>query len=707
MRSRLFFLFLILTAILFFAYTDSFKAPFQYDDLRGIAFNSQISHFDPLHIFIAYPSRALTQMTFSLNLLFNGFNPFWYHVVNLIIHILNGALFFLLLVKITRGNIKLSLLASAFFLLHPVNVESVTYISGRAGLLSAFFLLSGILCFLKIESSAVKFSKWEAFSLLLFALSCFSKESGFAFPFFLAVYFFSKETQDYGSLKKYFPFAGLWILLLISYFYYNAEIFSGRDTHSLSKHITTHINASTKYLKLLLFPVNLNIDHYFLLKGFPGIKTFFAILLISAVLYIVFSRKDSTQSKFFTGWYFVSFMPVVLVPINDIVSERWLYLASMSFSFLIAKFFLITLKSVKSDRIRVLIAEVLMVALIAAFLFNVQKRNSLWIDNVALWQDAVKKSPLKARPLINLGTGLLEKSQMNDAAACFRKSVSIDGSSLQPYLNLGLIYVLQGRYDEAFRAFKKAETIGPEDPYLHNSFGNFYRDIGNLQKAVFEYKKVISINPAFADAHGNLGIIYRRMGKDEEAEKELIKAAGFDAFRSKWKNELALFYIGKRKFNEAEIIIDELTASFPEKADVRNTRGIYFGETGRTSASEKEFSKAFTLAPSNMNYLVNKALALKKMGKLDDALNCLILADRHTPGMPDIIFHTGVILFMGKRFDSAEHYFKRVSVMLPFFSDVWKYLGNIESLRGNREKALNYYSLSIKYEMMNNRGTVE
>lgn len=707
MRSRLLFIFLILTAILFFAYIDSFKVPFQYDDLRGIAFNSQVSRFDPLSIFLAYPSRALTQMTFSLNLLLNGFNPFWFHVANFIIHIFNGVLFFLLLKKITEGNVKLSFLASAFFLLHPVNVESVTYLSGRAGLLSGFFLLCGLLCFLKIESSNMNFLKWMIFSLVFFASSCFSKESGFVFPFFLAVYYFSKEKQGYGGLKKYLPFAGLWILILIFYLYYNAGIFRGRETHALSTHIITHIDASERYLRLLLFPVNLNIDHYFALNGFPDIKTFSVILLISAVFYLFFSKKNSPQNKLFAGWYFVSFMPVVLVPLNDIVSERWLYLSSMSFSFFTAKFFLFSIKSLKRDRARVLIAETMMIVLIAAFLFNVQKRNYLWTDNAALWLDSVKKSPLKARPLINLGTGLLEKSRLKDAAECFRKAVSIDSNSLQPYLNLGLIYVLQGNYDDAFRSFKKAEIIDPEDPYLRNNFGNFYRDVGNLQKAVLEYKKVISVMPEYADAYGNLGIVYRRMGKYVEAEKELTKAAEFDAFRSKWKNELALFYISRRMFNDAEIIIDELTASFPQKADVRNTKGIYLAETGRVIESEREFSMAFILSPSNTNYLVNKALALKKMGNLDGALNCLILADRHSPGMPDIAFNIGVILFMEERYDSAERYFKRVSAMLPSFADVWKYLGSIESRRGNRGKALNYYSLSIKYGIMNNSDRVD
>ena len=540
MRFKYFFIFIVLAAVLIYAYADSFNSPFQYDDIRTIALNQKITDFNPLTIFLDYPSRAFTQMTFSLNLAVGGIDTFGFHLVNFIIHLLNGILFFLLLKCMSGGDVKLSLFASALFLLYPVNVEAITYISARSGLLSSFFLLAGILSFIKSQTSKRMVSKWSLLSLFLFFFASVSKESGFVFLFFLVLYFLSFERGNTEGLKKYLPFTFLWVVLVISYFIYNSGTVPGKRSHSLVTHLITHVDASEKYLRLFLFPVNLNIYHYFPLRPYPGIKTLCCLLLIIVAIYFLFWKGKSPAGKFFAGFYFVSFLPVALVPLNDIVSERWMYLASLSLSFFVAKCFLVSEKYAKGDVIRLFIAKALPLILIVLFALNTQNRNALWIDDVALWQDAAKKSPEKARPYLNLGSALLSKSAFSKAESALKTAVLIDNESAEPYLNLGLLKVMEGNMGEAFNFFRKAESINRESPYVRNSLGNFFRDTGNLERAENEYRKAISLMPACAEAHGNLGIVLKRMGRYKAAEDEIRNASHMDKVRYKWRKALAL-----------------------------------------------------------------------------------------------------------------------------------------------------------------------
>ncbi|RMF92401.1 MAG: tetratricopeptide repeat protein, partial [Candidatus Schekmanbacteria bacterium] len=647
LKLRIYLLFFVLALILIFSYRDSFKVPFQYDDLRRIAFNPEISYLDPLKIFTIYPARAITQISYSTNLSLWGFSPFGFHLVNLFFHFLNGILFYLLIAKLTDGDSRLSLLSSAIFLLHPVNVESVTYISGRAGVLSNFFLLLGLIFFMRMIGDENLISKNTILPLIFFLLASFSKESGFAFPFFLLLFFIFYEKNKIGKLKKYSPYFLLWLFLILSYLFINPNILSGKEEHNLTTHFLSHIDASLKYLRLLLFPINLNIDHYLPLKRIPDLESLITLIIILGFIILAFRNKNPSEVKFFSGWYIVSFIPVIAVPLNDVLSERWLYTASMAYSFLFASFiiYLMNIFKERKDMVRFFFLETLIVFIIVFFSIDLQKRNFIWLDSLSLWQDAAKKSPLKARPLINLGTALLENYELDKAAQCFKKVIQIKSDSVEAYLNLGLINILKRDYGNAYRLFKKAESINPKDANVHMNLGNFFRDTGDFQKAVAEYKKAIALDDTLNDAYGNLGIVYSRIGKMREAEEELKKAAMLDVFREKWKCRLALFYIENGMIGKAENLVEKLASKFPQKAKVHNLLGIFYGKKGDLMRAQEEFSKAFLLSPSNINYLVNKALTLKKMGKFEESLNCFFLAERHQPNMPDILYNIGEIFY--------------------------------------------------------------
>ncbi len=203
-KTRTVFIFLTLLGVL--AYANSFRVPFHYDDFHFLKENILIKSF-PMFLdwFFKAPlqglsGRAFLLFTFYLNYLVSGLDTFGYHCVNLAIHIATACLFFLLLKRYVfreegAAHPWKSILAAAIFLLHPVNTESVTYISSRSSELSTLLML--IMFHLFARSTEGRFRPGVyTFSILSFILALMTKESAAVAPLLLLLfdcYFISPE----------------------------------------------------------------------------------------------------------------------------------------------------------------------------------------------------------------------------------------------------------------------------------------------------------------------------------------------------------------------------------------------------------------------------------------------------------------------------------------------------------------------------------
>ena len=122
-------------------YANTFKVPFQFDDVKFIENNENI--LEPLDInalIKTYFLRGIVRWSYAVNYLIGEFNTIGYHIVNLSVHIIISILFFVVLRNLyPNSKWNLPLLAALLFSLHPVQIESVTYLMSRSGLLALFF----------------------------------------------------------------------------------------------------------------------------------------------------------------------------------------------------------------------------------------------------------------------------------------------------------------------------------------------------------------------------------------------------------------------------------------------------------------------------------------------------------------------------------------------------------------------------------------
>ncbi|TAK08083.1 hypothetical protein EPO44_03070, partial [bacterium] len=192
MREKLLHIFLIVCFATLF-YTNSFANFFVWNDWTLIIENFLIKDWRNLpEIFtsafwkplVGEPSqiyRPLLSLSFMADFAVWGLNPWGYHLTNTLFHILNSILIYFL-ARVYVPAIP-ALMATLLFAVHPIHTEAVTYISGRGELIMTFFLLSGVLVFLKSE----KRTSWLFYlvSLPLFFFALLTKETAVIFPLLL------------------------------------------------------------------------------------------------------------------------------------------------------------------------------------------------------------------------------------------------------------------------------------------------------------------------------------------------------------------------------------------------------------------------------------------------------------------------------------------------------------------------------------------
>jgi len=506
------FLFLSLLAVLL--YSNTFSASFHFDDDYNIGDNPWIKNFS--NLLDLSGSRYVGFLSFALNYHFGQLNVFWYHLVNLLIHIMNAFLvysFVLLLLRIPQPPLTsdsshltnaswIAFATALLFVVHPIQTEAVTYIVQRFTSLATLFYLLAVVLYLKWRLTAPESrsrSLWYAGALLSTILAMKTKEISFTLPLMLllveAVFFrFSTRKQRMALI----PFLLTLLIIPLSHSGAIGEAEAGfaKGTTEISRldYLLTQFRVIMTYLRLMVFPVHQNLDYdYPISHSLLEPKVLFSFLILLALfalsLYLLFIwprtshpfRVSVTASRlvaFGILWFFLTLsIESSIIPIRDVIFEHRLYLPSVGF--LLAGSVAILGLMHRWRGISVIVICVLVVILSVA----TYQRNLIWKDGLTLWSDVVQKSPNKARG----------------------------------HHGLGVAYQNLGHLDEAIQEYKTALTLKPDYVEAHYYLGAVYRNLGRLEDAIQEYKAALTLNPKDNKAYGNLGFIYLEQGRVSDA----------------------------------------------------------------------------------------------------------------------------------------------------------------------------------------------
>ena len=523
-------------------YSNSFKAPFHYDDRILISENDKLPGlklFLEKEIFTS--NRPILLLTFALNYSLGGETPFGYHLINLIFHILTAFLIYLILTEIflrmhLDNCLFPALLASLVFLTHPLATESVTYISSRSSVMSGFFYLLALYFFIKACNKKKRYFIYSAGSFISFLLSIGCKEIAITLPvaFLLFDYYFiSGEGGERISVNfKLFhlPLIVTAFFIILLKFKFALSLSSpDMAQRDFLSHIFSSGFAVIFYLIKFFLPTDLNLDPDFpLIDSVIDLRFIISFLIMLALL--VISKKNYPKAKlisFSILWFFLTLFPHLFIRLKDIMAERWLYLALAGFGFFAAGL-LASLKSgafsVKhGDRFYIPVA-VVTVFVILFFSIETRSRNEIWGSGISLWSDAVKKSPGKFRPYNNLGEAYAAEGEDDRAIEAYRKALELNTQAERVLYNLGNVYSRRGEVSAAIDAYNSAIEINPAYAKAYNNLGSLYLKNGDYEKAKENFLKAIKLEPRFPQAYNNLGNAYSKSGNSSKAILEYMKA---------------------------------------------------------------------------------------------------------------------------------------------------------------------------------------
>ena len=519
-------LFLFLGTIV---YWNSLTVSFHYDDYLTILKNPEIKGLKNFSKEFSFTktSRPFLMLTFAVNYELGRLNVLGYHLVNLILHILTSFILYLILVKTTpsgQGSKIILIASSLVFLVHPLTTESVTYISSRSSILSAFFYLLGVFIFIKANSTKKVTHLYTILFLISYLLTMGSKESSITFPALIFVYdyYFLSEGR-FKKVKKnllpfYLPLLLITFLLIIIKFSYAFSLKSPDNTiRDLPSHIFSEVYTSVYYLKQFFIPINLNIDPDFrIISSFFDMQFVLSFVVFMTLLWI--SKKLYHSSRiisFSILWFFVTLSPHYLIRLQDIMNERWLYLPLAALSFFVAG----TGLGIQALNKKYLVKASLLLASLAIIFFSADtiKRNYIYRSELSLWMDTAEKSPYKARPHMNLGVMYDQKEFYDEAEKEYLKAIELKKDYYEAFQNLGTIYVRKKEYDKALEALIKAITLKPDYAQAYNNLGVLYASKGDYKKAETEFLKAISLDKNYSDVYVNLGNLYADKREIEKA----------------------------------------------------------------------------------------------------------------------------------------------------------------------------------------------
>jgi tetratricopeptide (TPR) repeat protein len=483
----------------------------------------------------------LNWLSFGLDYLLWGLNPFGYHLTNVLLHGAAAATLY----PVTIGLLEAArpgwcasdpwlrwgaLVAALTFGIHPLRVESVTWITERRDVLSGLFYLLAVWAYLRYATGRSRRAYWIA--LGCFALALMSKSITASLPgmlLLLDVYPLRRLGGHAGWLTpaarrvwlEKVPFVVLAGTAAAVAFW---ALASGGGLTSLGRlgiaaRIALSIYALAFYLGKTLWPAHLSPLYELTLPVYPFEPRFvwgaLAVALVTALALLSHRRWPALSAAW--AAFALVLLPVLGVAHNgyQLAADRYTYIAGLSLAVLAGG-------AVASWRRAALLPAGLGLVVLASLTWL---QIPAWHSDETLWRHAVALDPASGVARSNLGAALTGQRRYEEATAELKRATALRPGYAEAWNNLGLALAPQpGRLPEAAEAFRRALTVRPGFGEAWNNLGVTLAMRGQGEAALEAFGRAAAADPSSAEARNNLGLALARLGRVQEAAAEFRRA---------------------------------------------------------------------------------------------------------------------------------------------------------------------------------------
>ena len=683
-------LLVILAVLLYF---NTFGNSFVYDEKALIINNTFIRDTANIPFFFSleywkncHPGgktyRPFRTVTFALDFALWGLNPWGYHLTNLLLYAANCVLVYLLMLRLAKmmtpfksapppakpqdplfrrmtpfksappmdppfrrmnplsETVTIPFLTALFFVGHPIHTEAVAYIKNRSELITFLFYMAGFLLyfsFLRSGSTLKRITVYTA-GLTCFILGFITKEMAFSLPVMIgvAIVLFKPKNTWKHSLGFTIPFyaAAAVYLVIKKTVLGSVAMYDNSMPITLWQQIMTVIMTIGRYLKLLLFPTGLSVDHHFLVpNSFMQTEVWLSclgfVVLLGAV--VVTTRRCKLIS------YGLTWTVVTLLPASNIIfiagrpfAEQRLYIPSLGFCLALAcafsclsGVFTRLFPGKKGATFAIYIA----LGVCLLYSYTTIKRNLDWKNPVTLWASAVRTEP--------------------------------------------------------------------GNPRAHNSLGLSYAEAGQTDKAIGSYLAAIELDPYFIDAYYNCSVEYSSMGKRQDSialYRQMIKHLPYCALGYSY---MGFEFTALKRYPEAISMFEKAIELQPDLTNAVVGLGYVYNLMGKIETAITWYRKGIELEPDNLRQYHNLGLIYKNLGRKAESIELYKSLIRHVPYSPYGYFCLGLEYASGNDFEQAASLLSKALDIDPGFAEAAFNLGQVYEGMGNQDRAMEMYRKTI------------
>ena len=535
---------------------DDYENLVSNQNFRGLGWSQLGWMFTTFHMGHYQP---LSWLTLGLDYSIWGMDPVGYHITNVLLHSANTvSLYFVtrqlltLAVSDSDGEASWQVILSAAFAalcfgLHPLRVESVAWATERRDVLSGFFYLWTIYCYLRACSSSyanVPSPRWMVAALILYPLSLLSKATAITLPVVIVLLDIYPLRRLTWNLRQWFvpqvrkiwrekiPFIAVavvfaWVAILGLR---HASVIKSLGSYGIEQRLAQAFFGASFYLWKTLGPVGLSplyeIPPNFGLWNFAALIAGLATVAVSVSLFLI---RDRWPAGLVCWLYYLTVLAPVLGLVSNgpqLVADRYSYLSCMSWAVLAGGALLFFLRGSHPMPIGLPAAAIgaIAVTILIGLACLTWRQTTFWRNTETLWTRALEIDRNSSFAHYNLARYIARSGRYDDAMRHYREVLAIRPDDADSHNNLGLLLAANGRLEEAVEHFTAAIRVDPGYAKAHFNLGRVFARQGRVRAAVESFQRALQLQPGVAEIHENLARALAMQGKRAQAAEHFEAA---------------------------------------------------------------------------------------------------------------------------------------------------------------------------------------
>ena len=518
-------------ALTILAYRPVWHGGFIWDDDLYVTHNSLLTAQDGLRriwLSLDAPSQyfPLTYTVLRIERSLWGLHPTGYHSVNICFHLANALLVWRLLARL---NIPGSWLAATIFAIHPVQVESVAWISELKNVLMGFFFLLTLLAWTEyVDLRSRNRSTYYAAAILFYFLALAAKSTACTLPAaLLLILWWKKKPIGRRALFELVPFVVLAMSFALIAIWWERYHQGTRVLTPLPplERLLIASRAIWFYLSKLFWPSDLTFIYpRWQISSSDAVAYVWLVVTAAAVVLTYFVRRTLGRGLEVAALFFVATLSPLIGFIMlytfryTFVADHYQYLACIGpIAFTAASFVIAAEKGKHSAWV----STIGVLPIVACLIVLTSRQSATYRDLETLWRSTIAKDPTSWIGYNNLGVVQFEKGDVDDAIAKYERSLRLYPNYPEAHYNLGGALLLKGAVDNAIEHCKRALQLQPNEPDALLILGNAFMAKQDVDEAIRCYSEVVTLRPDDRNGHHNLGIALQEKGEPERAAREL------------------------------------------------------------------------------------------------------------------------------------------------------------------------------------------